>query len=176
MVLWKPSVFRWVRWLDVGCLADCPHMGTVADLVLDRVGRNEQFHFVCMYGPHDTEQSLACLRACQTYLSGLEDPWVWLGDFNLVVRPDEARPRRVLHADDVYFAFMVGEGPPATDAPDGVLRPTSLTKSLHQIGLLPRRRELEVLEQALEFGALGQCGLGGNMLGGGGVRCGLWSM
>ena len=75
-----------------------------------------------MYGPHDTEQSVACLRACQAYLSGLQDPWVWLGDFNLVVRPEEARPRRVLHADDIYFAFMVGEGPLVTDAPDGVLQ------------------------------------------------------
>ena len=38
--------------------------------------------------------------------------WVWVGEFNLVVRPDEALPRRVLGRKDEFFAVMVGEDDP----------------------------------------------------------------
>ena len=90
VAIYRRRTFAYVRWSDVGSTAAEPHMGNFADLVLTRRGREEPFHLLCYYGPHPTAEALTCLEACQAHIQSLTDPWLWVGDFNLVVRPNEA--------------------------------------------------------------------------------------
>ena len=119
VALYRRRTFSYVRWSDVGSTAAGPHMGNFADLVLIRRGREEAFHFLCFYGPHPTAEALTCLEACQAHIQSLVDPWVWVGDFNLVVRPEEALPARILGRKDELFAAMVGEADGRAAPPPG---------------------------------------------------------
>ena len=119
VAIYRRRTFAYVRWSDVGSTAAEPHMGNFADLVLTRRGREEPFHLLCFYGPHPTAEALTCLEACQAHIQSLTDPWVWVGDFNLVVRPDEALPARILGKKDELFAAMVGEADGRVVPPPG---------------------------------------------------------
>ena len=109
VAIFRRQKFTYVRWSDIGATAAESHMGSFADLVLTRRGREEAFHFLCMYGPHPNSEALSCLAACQQHIQSLEESWIWVGDFNLVVLPGEASPSRVLGQKDEFFAAMVGE-------------------------------------------------------------------
>ena len=115
-------------------------MGSLADLVLIRRGREDVFHFLCMYGPHPDSGALSLLLACQDYILVLADRWLWAGDFNLLAAPGEAIPRRVLGRKDERFAVMVGKQGAHASPSDDALRVGSRVRLKQEPGALTFRR------------------------------------
>ena len=140
VALFKRSTFKYVRWIDVGSTSRLDHLGNLADLVLIRRGREEVFHFLCMYGPHPDPCASSLLLACQLYILALTDRWLWAGDFNLLVAPGEAAPRRVLGRKDERFAVMVGEQDARAAPTDDALRVGSRVRLELEPGAFTFRR------------------------------------
>ena len=138
--MFRRSAFKYVRWIDVGSTSRLDHLGTLADLVLIRRGREEVFHFLCMYGPHPDPCASSLLLACQTYIVALTDRWLWAGDFNLLAAPGEAAPRRVLGRKDERFAVMVGEQDSRATPTDDALRVGSRVRLELEPGAFTFRR------------------------------------